>query len=40
MMSDIKGRRRENDDDELSKHFQKAEIIIRQESNVIFEKTI
>ena len=40
MMSSIKGRRRENDDDELSEHFQNAEIIIRQESDVTFEKTI
>ena len=40
MMSDIKNRKRRNDDDELSKHFQNAEIVICQESDVIFEKTI
>ena len=39
-MSSIKGRRRKNDDDELSEHSQNAEIVIRQESNVIFEKAI
>ena len=40
MMSSIKDRRRKNDDDELSEHFQNAEIVIRQELNAIFEKTI
>ena len=40
MISDIKGRRRENDDDELSEHFQNAKIVIYQKSDVIFEKTI
>ena len=40
MMLNIKDRRRENDDDELSKHPQNAEIVIRQELNVILEKTI
>ena len=40
MILGIKSRRRRNDDDELSKHSQDAEIVIRQESNVIFEKTI
>ena len=39
MMSSIKGRRRENDDDELSEHLQDAEIVIRQESDAILEKT-
>ena len=39
-MSSIKDRRRRNDDDELSKYLQDAEIVIRQESDVIFEKTI
>ena len=39
-MSSIKGRRRKNDDGELSEHSQNAEIIIRQESDAIFEKTI
>ena len=39
-MSSIKGRKRKNDDDELSEHFQNAEIVIRQESNVTLEKTI
>ena len=40
MMSDIKDRRRKNDDDELSKHLQNAEIVTRQESDATFEKTI
>ena len=40
MMSSIKDRRRENDDDELSEHSQNAEIVIRQESDAILEKTI
>ena len=40
MMSGIKGRRRRNDGDELSEHSQDAEIVVRQESNVIFEKAI
>ena len=39
MMSSIKGRKRENDDGELSEHPQNAEIVIRQESDVILEKT-
>ena len=39
MMSGIKDKRKKNNDDELSEHFQDAEIVIRQESNVIFEKT-
>ena len=37
-MSDIKDRRKKNNDDELSEHFQNAKIVIRQESNVILEK--
>ena len=40
MMSDIKDRRRKNDDDELSEHSQNAEIVIRQKSDVILKKTI
>ena len=40
MMSGIKNRKKENDGDELSEHSQNAEIVIRQESDVIFEKTI
>ena len=40
MMSDIKGRKRKNDDGELSEHFQNAEIVIRQESDATFEKAI
>ena len=40
MMSDIKDRRRKNDDNELSEHSQNVEIVIRQESDVIFKKTI
>ena len=39
MMSSIKNKRRKNDDDEMSKYSQNAEIVIRQESNVTFEKT-
>ena len=39
-MSSIKGRRRKNDDNELSEHSQNAEIIIRQESNATLKKTI
>ena len=39
-MSNIKNKRKENDNNELSKYFQNAEIAIRQESNIIFEKTI
>ena len=40
MMSDIKDKRKRNDDDEQSKHLQDAEFVTRQESNVIIEKTI
>ena len=40
MMSSIKNRKRKNDDDELSEHFQNAEFIVRQKSNIIIEKTI
>ena len=40
MISDIKDRRKKNDDDELSEHLQDAEIAIRQKSNVILEKII
>ena len=39
MMSNIKDRKKKNDDDKLSKHSQNAEIVIRQESNTILEKT-
>ena len=39
MMSDIKDRRRENDDNELSEHSQIVEIVVCQESYVILEKT-
>ena len=39
-MSDIKDRRRENNDDELSKHSQNAKIVVRQESDATLEKTI
>ena len=38
-MSSIKDKKRKNDDDESSKHFQNAEFIVRQKSNVIIEKT-
>ena len=40
MMSDIKDRRKRNDDDELSEHSQNTEIVIRQESNATLKKTI
>ena len=40
MMSNIKDRKRKNDDGELSEHFQNAEIVVRQESDATFEKTI
>ena len=40
MMSNIKDRKKRNDGDELSKHFQNAEIVIRQESEATLEKTI
>ena len=40
MMWSIKGKRKENDNDEQSEHSQDVEIVIRQESNVILEKTI
>ena len=40
MMSNIKDKKKKNDDDELSKHSQNAEIETRQKSDAIFEKTI
>ena len=40
MMSNIKDKRRKNDDDEQSKHRQNAEFVTRQKSNVIIKKTI
>ena len=40
MMSDIKNRRRENDDNELLEHSQNAKTVIRQKSDVILEKAI
>ena len=40
MMSGIKGKKRENNDDEQSEHFQNAEFVTRQKSDVIIEKTI
>ena len=40
MMSSIKNKRRKNDDDESSEHLQNAEFVVRQESNIIIEKTI
>ena len=39
-MSGIKDRKRKNDDDELSEHFQNAKIVICQKSDAILEKTI
>ena len=40
MISNIKDRKKKNNDDELSKHSQNAEIVICQESDTIFEKII
>ena len=40
MISSIKERRKENDDDELSEHPQDAKTVIRQKSDITFEKTI
>ena len=40
MMSSIKSRRKKNDGGELLEHSQKAKIVVRQESDVILEKTI
>ena len=40
MMSSIKDKRKKNDDDEQSEHFQDAEFVTRQKSNIIIEKTI
>ena len=40
MMSGIKDRRKRNDGGEQSEHFQNAEIVIRQESDVTLEKII
>ena len=40
MISSIKNKRKENNDDELLKYFQNAEFVVRQKSNVIIEKTI
>ena len=38
-MSNIKNKKRRNNDNKLSKHPQNAEIVIRQESHTILEKT-
>ena len=40
MMSKIKDKRWENDDDKSSEHSQNAKIVICQESNITFEKII
>ena len=39
-MSNIKNKKRKNDNDEQSEHLQDAKFVIRQKSNVIIEKTI
>ena len=39
MMSGIKDRRKKNDGDKLSEHFQNAKIVICQESDITLEKT-
>ena len=40
MMSSIKDKRRENDDNKQSEHFQNAKFVTCQKSNIIIEKTI
>ena len=40
MMSDIKDKKRKNDDDEQLKHLQNAKFVTRQELNIIIEKII
>ena len=40
MMSSIKNKRKKNDDDEQSEHFQNAEFVTHQKSNIIIEKII
>ena len=40
MMSDIKDKRRKNDDNELSEHSQNTKIVICQESDANLEKII
>ena len=39
-MSNIKNKKRENDNNKLSKHLQNVKIVIRQELNIIFEKIV
>ena len=39
-MSNIKNKKRKNDDDEQLKQFQNAKFVIRQKSNVIIKKII
>ena len=40
MMSGIKNKKRINDNDESSEHFQNAKFVVRQKSDIIIEKTI
>ena len=40
MMLNIKNKKRKNDDDEQSEHFQNAEFVTHQESKIIIEKII
>ena len=40
MMSNIKSKKKKNDDDEQLKHFQNAKFVTRQKSNVIIKKII
>ena len=39
-MSSIKDKRRKNDNDKQSEHFQNAKFVIRQKLNIIIKKTI
>ena len=38
MISSIKDRKKENNDDKLSKHLQNTETVVRQKSDITFEK--
>ena len=40
MISSIKNKRKRNNNDEQSEHFQKTEFVIRQKLNVIIKKII
>ena len=40
MMSSIKDKKRENNNDKSSEHFQNAKFVVCQESDIIIEKSI